>query len=48
MEDSLPSATGSRRRSVRRLKLGLFAVNALILIGLVIAAYGLDLLDGQS
>ena len=48
MEDSLPSATGSRRRSVRRLKLGLFAVNALILIGLVIAAYGLDLLDGPE
>ena len=48
MEDSLPSAAGSRRRSFRRLKLVLFAVNALILIGLVIAAYGLDLLDGSE
>jgi adenylate cyclase len=48
MEDSLPSEAGSRRRSFRRLKLGLFAVNALILIGLVVAAYGLDLLDGPE
>ena len=48
MEDSLASPAGSRRRSFRRLKLGLFVVNALILIGLVIAAYGLDLLDGPE
>jgi adenylate cyclase len=48
MEDSLPSAAGSRRRSFRRLKLGLFAANALLLIGLVVAAYGLDLLDGSE
>jgi len=48
MEDSLPSAAGSRRRSIRRLKLGLFAANAVILIGLVVAAYGLDLLDGPE
>jgi adenylate cyclase len=48
MRDSPSSATGSRRRSLRRLKLGLFAVNALILIGLVLAAYGFGLLDGPE
>jgi adenylate cyclase len=48
MEDSLRSATGSRRRSFRRLKLVLFGINALVLIGLVLAAYGLDLLDGPE
>jgi adenylate cyclase len=48
MEDSLPSSTGSRRRSFRRLKVVLFAVNAVILIGLVIAAYGLDVLNGSE
>ncbi len=48
MEESLPPATGSPRRSIRRLRLGLFVVNALILIGLVLTAYGLDLLDGPE
>ena len=48
MEESLPPATGSPRRSIRRLRLGLFVVNSLILIGLVLTAYGLDLLDGPE
>jgi adenylate cyclase len=48
MEDSQPSTPGSRRQSFRRLKLGLFLVNALILIGVVLAAYGLDVLDGPE
>jgi adenylate cyclase len=48
MEDSLPSAAGAPRRSLRRLRLGLFLVNALILTGLVLAAYGLDVLDGPE
>jgi adenylate cyclase len=48
MEDSPPPTSGSRRRSFRRLKLGLFVVNALILIGVVLAAYALDVLDGPE
>jgi adenylate cyclase len=48
MEDSQSSTPGSRRRSFRRLKLGLFIANALILIGVVLAAYGLDVLDGPE
>jgi adenylate cyclase len=48
MEGSQPSTPSSRRQSFRRLKLGLFLVNALILIGVVLAAYGLDVLDGPE
>jgi adenylate cyclase len=48
MEDSPASAPGSRRRSFRRLRLGLFVVNALILTGAVLAAYALDVLDGPE
>jgi adenylate cyclase len=48
MEDSHSPTPVSRRRSFRRLKLGLFVVNALILIGVVLAAYGLDVLDGPE
>jgi adenylate cyclase len=48
MEDSLPVARGSRRRSLRRLTLVLFVVNALILTGLALAAYALDVLDGPE
>jgi adenylate cyclase len=48
MEDSPASAPGSRRRSFRRLRLGLFVVNALILIGVVLAAYALDVLDSPE
>src|SRR5919109_1155038 len=48
MEDSLPGAGRSRRRSFRRLTLVLFVVNALILTGLVVVAYALDVLDGPE
>jgi adenylate cyclase len=48
MEDSDATAAGSRRRSFRRLTIGLFLVNALILTVLVLAAYGLDVLDGPE
>jgi adenylate cyclase len=48
MEDSLPGAGGSRRRSFRRLTLVLFVVNAVILTGLVVVAYALDVLDGPE
>src|SRR3712207_3960496 len=48
MEDPLPGARGSRRRSFRRLTLVLFVVNAMILTGLALAAYALDVLDGPE
>jgi hypothetical protein len=48
MEDSHPPAAGFRRSSFRRLRLGLFLVNALILTALVLAAYGLDVLNGPE
>jgi adenylate cyclase len=48
MEDSAPGARGSRRRSFRRLALVLFVVNAVILTGLALAAYALDVLDGPE
>ena len=48
MEDSHPPAAGSRRRSLRRLRIGLFLVNALILTVVVLAAYGLEILDGPE
>jgi adenylate cyclase len=48
MEDSHPRASGSRRRSFRRLTLVLFVVNAVILTGLVVVAYALDVLDGPE
>jgi adenylate cyclase len=48
MEDSPSGASGSRRRSFRRLGLILFLVNAVILTGLVVAAYALDVLDGPE
>jgi adenylate cyclase len=48
MEDPLPGAPGSRRRSFRRLTLVLFVVNAVILTGLALAAYALDVLDGSE
>jgi adenylate cyclase len=48
MEDPLPGARGSRRRSFRRLTLVLFVVNAVILTGLALAAYALDVLDGPE
>jgi adenylate cyclase len=48
MDGSLPGARGSRRRSFRRLTLVLFVVNAVILTGLALAAYALDLLDGPE
>jgi adenylate cyclase len=48
MEDSHPPAAGSRRRSLRRLRIGLFLVNALILTVLVLAAYGIEVLDGPE
>jgi adenylate cyclase len=48
MDGSLPGARGSRRRSFRRLTLVLFVVNAVILTGLAVAAYALDVLDGPE
>jgi adenylate cyclase len=39
---------GSRRRSFRRLRRGLFFVNALVLTGIVLAAYGIGVLDGSE
>jgi adenylate cyclase len=48
MEDPLPGGRGSRRRSFRRLTLVLFVVNAVILTGLALAAYALDVLDGPE
>ena len=48
MEGSHPPASGSRRRSFRRLTLILFFVNAVILTGVVVAAYALDVLDGPE
>jgi adenylate cyclase len=48
MEDSPTGTGGSRRRSFRRLGLVLFVVNAVILTGLVVAAYALDVLDGPE
>jgi adenylate cyclase len=48
MEDPLPGARGSRRRSFRRLTRVLFVVNAVILTGLALAAYALDVLDGPE
>jgi adenylate cyclase len=48
MEDALSSASASRRRSFRRLRLALFVVNAVILTGLVLAAYALDVLHGPE
>lgn len=46
--DSPASINGSRRRSFRRLRRGLFVVNALALTGLVLAAYALNVLDGPE
>jgi adenylate cyclase len=39
---------GSGRRSFRRLRRGLFLINALVLTGVVLAAYALDVLDGPE
>jgi adenylate cyclase len=41
-------ANGSSRRSFRRLRRGLFLINALVLTGVVLAAYGFDVLDGPE
>src|ERR671925_442732 len=48
MEDLHTRAGGSRRRSFRRLTVLLFLVNAVILTGLVVVAYALDVLDGPE
>ena len=41
----MADAPRSRRRSLRRLRTALFAVNALVLTGVVLAAYGIGVLD---
>jgi adenylate cyclase len=46
--ESRVSPNGSRRRSFRRLRRGLFFINALVLTGLVLAAYALNVLDGPE
>ena len=41
----MPDASRFRRRSLRRLRTALFAANALVLTGVVLAAYGIGVLD---
>jgi adenylate cyclase len=48
MADPLAPTDGARRRSFRRLTLVLFIVNAVILTGVVLLAYALDVLDGPE
>jgi adenylate cyclase len=45
MADAPRSGSRSSRRSLRRLRVALFAVNALVLTGVVLAAYGIGVLD---
>jgi adenylate cyclase len=41
----MPESPPSRRRSLRRLRTALFGVNTLVLTGVVLAAYGIGVLD---